>query len=671
MTSNVVVPHFGCDNNLRASPESSLVSTEDPKAGIGRIARQAQAWWPVLKRLGLSFDDVSRIAARAVRNGTGFQAELRVGEQISENDLYRAMAAQVGLRFMEKIDPDRLSVSDEHLLPLLGGTHQRASTSPVFYKVNDGTHLEVIGAEELDLAHLLERVGSEVGIFQRMIVVSPVLLRRALQQKAQHLLGVRACETLAREVPDCSARQVMTAAQKCAILVAALLVPVGFALWPASSLLALHLFCSLFFLACVWLRIAASARAQPPRLPQLEPVPAAELPTYSVLVALYHEAEIVPELIAALGKMVWPRAKLEIKLVCEADDAATLSALRAQPLKPWFEIIEVTAIGPRTKPKALTYALPLTRGAFVVIYDAEDKPHPLQLLDAWQNFRHAPPELACLQAPLVITNTRQGMIQRMFGFEYAGLFRGLLPWLSRRDLLLPLGGTSNHFRRPALEAAGSWDPFNVTEDADLGLRLMRFGYHCGTISYPTFEDAPDTIRDWIPQRTRWFKGWLQTWFVHMRDPARLKREIGWGSFLLVQILFAGLVVSALVHPLMLVTLVVLSAKLMATNLQTGNSLLLVIDTINIACGYAGFLVLGAATLVQRERHAFWRTVVATPVYWLMLSWAAWRAVWQLYARPFHWEKTPHKSSRIEWQSQARQIDEPRSASVMPESGLAG
>ena len=156
--------------------------------------------------------------------------------------------------------------------------------------------------------------------------------------------------------------------------------------------------------------------------------------------------------------------------------------------------------------------LPLASGEFVALYDAEDHPHPKQLLHAWQKFREAPPQVACVQAPLEIANSRAGIVARMFAFEYAALFRGMLPWLSAKRLLLPLGGTSNHFRRSALEEVGSWDPYNVTEDADLGMRLARFGYRIETIACPTWESGRRTFATWLPQRTRWFKGWMT--FAH-------------------------------------------------------------------------------------------------------------------------------------------------------------
>src|SRR5690606_15621773 len=181
-----------------------------------------------------------------------------------------------------------------------------------------------------------------------------------------------------------------------------------------------------------------------------------DMPVYTVLVALYKEAAVVPELLVSLSRLVWPRAKLEIKLVCESDDHETLAAIRALDLRSYVEVVEVPVSLPRTKPKALSYALPLSTGDYVVIFDAEDRPHPYQLVEAWHRFRVSNENLACLQAPLVVTNGNASWLARMFAFEYSALFTIVLPWLARQRLVLPLGGTSNHFRRSALEEAGGW-----------------------------------------------------------------------------------------------------------------------------------------------------------------------------------------------------------------------
>ena len=354
----------------------------------------------------------------------------------------------------------------------------------------DGATSYVIVPDRIGLGHLRRLVAQRPKIAGRLKIAAPGELRAALFSRVRQLLANRATSELFDRFPDLSARIVANAWQ--GSVVGALLVAFPATLWvaPRETWLVLHFFFSFFFLACVGLRFAALLSAGPHRSRATPAVPAAELPVYSVLVALYHEAELVPELVAALEKIDWPKTKLEIKLVCEADDHDTLAALRALALPRNIEVVEVPVYGPRTKPKALAYALPLAGGEFVALYDAEDHPHPKQLLRAWQKFRDSPPEVACVQAPLEIANRGAGIVARMFAFEYAALFRGMLPWLSANRLLLPLGGTSNHFRRAVLEEVGGWDPYNVTEDADLGMRLARFGYRTETIACPTYEVGP-------------------------------------------------------------------------------------------------------------------------------------------------------------------------------------
>jgi cellulose synthase/poly-beta-1,6-N-acetylglucosamine synthase-like glycosyltransferase len=604
---------------------------------------ELEDWLPLLRRLRLSPGDGAYLAAIASRNGTDFQTELLASGLVGEEDFCTALAAELGIRRLDHIDPERLIVSDELALSWLRRESWRI---PIKLAEADGTTSYVLVPERLGIGHLAGLIAAYPKIRARLRLAAPTALRAALLARVRPTLVRSATTSLFDRYPDLSARIVANAWQ--GSIAGALLVALPAALWvaPGDVWVGLHFIFSFFFLACVSLRFAALASVGPQRSHKVPAVPAADLPAYSVLVALYREAEVVPELVAALQRIDWPASKLEIKLVCEADDHVTLAAIRALAPPGNMEVVEVPVFGPRTKPKALAYALPLTSGDFVVLYDAEDHPHPKQLLQAWQKFRESPPDVACVQAPLEIVNRGAGIVARMFAFEYAALFRGMLPWLSGNRMLLPLGGTSNHFRRTVLEEVGGWDPHNVTEDADLGMRLARFGYRTETIACPTWESGPDTLSTWLPQRTRWFKGWMQTWLVHMRDPALLMRELGPASFVIGQILFAGMVLSALAHPFLLLTGVILVIDL-ALARPTGNwkSVLLTIDIVNIACGYLSFLLLGWQTLKLRERFGFWMIVLFTPIYWMLMSVAAWRAVWQLWRRPHHWEKTPHQPLR--------------------------
>ncbi len=362
------------------------------------------------------------------------------------------------------------------------------------------------------------------------------------------------------------------------------------------------------------------------------------LPRYSVLCALYREAAVVEALLAALRRLDYPRARLEIKLVLEADDTETIEAVRAAPPDPAVEVILVPPLGPRTKPKALAMALPFASGELVVVYDAEDRPSPGQLKEAAEIFAAGDARLGCLQAPLTIVNERDGWLARFFAAEYDALFRVLLPSFARAGLPLPLGGTSNHFRRAALDKSLGWDPHNVTEDADLGFRLARRGWRTGTITLPTFEEAPPTFRGWFGQRSRWFKGWLQTLAVLARDPRRLTGEVGLRGIAALAATFVGSLGSALVH-------LVCLAALATSWLVHGPPDWAGPVTGIFALGYAGSILYKSVGLKRAGRLHLAPWLVLLPLAWVVMGLAALRAVLDLWRRPFHWEKTEHGAGR--------------------------
>lgn len=552
----------------------------------------------------------------------------------------RTVAGELRLPFVASIDPDSLIVRERDLQPALT---RPGGIDAAMIESGDGESILLVSPQGAASPGLRSRLLKNPLLATRLQVTTRRTLREAFVARAAPQLLRNARGGLFDRFPELSARVVLNSWQGAVLGAGLLALPAALILAPVATMFVLHGFFSLLFFACVFLRLAAVRHANPGRYAPLKPVNKEDLPIYTILVALRNEAEIVPDLLVALGRLQWPRDKLEIKLICESDDTATLQALEAQSLRSLVEIVKVPPAAPRTKPKALAFALQLAAGDFVALYDAEDRPHPQQLLEAWQRFRTADLQTACLQAPLVISNWNGGMLPRMFAFEYAALFRGLLPWLSRKQLMFPLGGTSNHFRKAALETVGGWDPYNVTEDADLGLRLHRFGFRSETITRPTFEDAPDDLAVWVRQRTRWFKGWLQTWLVHMRAPGLLAREMGPASFLTAQVLFAGMVASALVHPLLILALAGVTAKIAWVGaVDSFDAVLLVVDSLNLACGYLAFLILGRATLTTPERDGFWNVVLWTPAYWLLMSAAAWRSIWQLYRQPHLWEKTPHR-----------------------------
>lgn len=337
-------------------------------------------------------------------------------------------------------------------------------------------------------------------------------------------------------------------------------------------------------------------------------------------------------------------------IAVEADDRETRAAIEARKSRLPITVIPVPSAGPRTKPKALNVALPFARGIFTVIYDAEDRPESDQLRRALQAFRAGGDDLACVQARLSIDNTADSWLARLYTAEYAGQFDVFLPGLTALRLPLPLGGSSNHFYTATLREVGGWDPYNVTEDADLGMRLARFGYRSDMIESSTYEEAPAHIGSWLRQRTRWFKGWIQTWLVHMRQPSRLLRDLGLPGFLAFQLIVGGNVLAALVHPLFMAGLVYSVAR--GAPMWRGDSatvaILAALYGSTVIIGYLTSAFLGWLGLFRRGLLATAWALILTPAHWMLLAVAAWRALGQFLVAPYAWEKTEHglaKSSR--------------------------
>lgn len=612
---------------------------EDGEGAGGRTVREMLApWLPILARLSVPPQVAAGMARRALAADTRFIHELLLSQAVTETALFRALAAELDLAFLDTVDPGAILVAQGRRLESL---RTRQGLRLVLIEREDGTTVHLLADPLVDPAVLRRLLAGNPRLRGDLCVTAPSILRAAVMERSSARLLFDAQHGLLLRSPEFSARTVVSAWQGASAAAVVLVFALLAWLAPAATTLALEFAASSVFIACIGLRLLAWGAAAPPRPLRPLPVDTAQLPVYSVLVALHRESEVVPQLLAALGRLEWPRSRLEIKLVCEADDAETLDALRRYRLRPEMEVVLVPPALPRTKPKALAYALPLCSGDYVTLYDAEDRPDPLQLVEAWQHFQQASPQVACLQAPLVVTNNRASALSAMFAFEYAALFRAILPWLARRGLVVPLGGTSNHFRRAALEEVGGWDAFNVTEDAELGIRLARYGYRTEVIARPTFEEAPETVAVWLPQRIRWFKGWMQTWLVHMREPAALWREIGPASFLVMQIMSLGMVASALFHPFFLGSVLYGTGALFFGAWGGADLAILLVGLGNVLAGYCAFIVLGLATLTPHEKARPVTLALLTPFHWMMLSLAAWVALWEIYRRPHHWSKTPH------------------------------
>lgn len=419
----------------------------------------------------------------------------------------------------------------------------------------------------------------------------------------------------------------------------------------------------------------------PPKAAIPADVPAEMWPMYTVLVPLYREPEVASSILASLQGLDYPRERLDVKLLLEADDPETLPALEKAGLPEWIEVIIAPPAHPKTKPRACNHGLARARGEFLVIYDAEDKPDPDQLKQAAMLFRASPPTTACLQAQLAYHNHAQNLLTRWFAIEYNVWFRRYLSGLERLRVPVPLGGTSNHFRTAVLRQLGGWDPFNVTEDCDLGVRLHVAGHRTRMLDSVTWEEANSRVGNWIRQRSRWLKGYLITHLVWWRRPLWLISRLGpWGAFGFVMSVFCVAALSALNLVLWLSTAVY--GALLAIDLSHGfrlwellasrhpvpqdplsaveplswqmlytgrledpvlgtMSVVFFIAAIALTLGNLAFIVTAAVFGRRPGQQGLLLPALLSPLYWVLISIAAWKGVWEVITKPHYWQKTLH------------------------------
>ncbi len=431
--------------------------------------------------------------------------------------------------------------------------------------------------------------------------------------------------TLADALAFGGAARSLTGTQKAVMAAAVLALALG--LWRAmdATLALLHHLCFAAFAAASLLRLAAALTARRPPMPR--PLRNADLPIYTVIAPLYREAEVAGELVTALERIDYPRDRLQVILVLETDDPETCAVLEDLAPPSFIQVLVAPPGTPRTKPRACNVALERARGELVVIYDAEDRPHPMQLREAAARFAAAPAHLACLQAPLRIEPDSR-FLPAQFALEYALQFEVLQQALARFGAPFPLGGTSNHFRTSVLRAVGGWDPFNVTEDADLGFRLARGGYGLGVLNTPTWETAQPSLGEWLPQRARWIKGYMQTFGVHTRGPNLLRPP----SFAALLATLGISIASAFAHGPLMAWVLTTAALGMPVAAH---------DATLLGAGWATAATAGLMGVRRAGLPVRVRDLVLAPLYWPLQSLAAARALVQLFRRPYHWDKTPH------------------------------
>ena len=499
---------------------------------------------------------------------------------------------------------------------------------------------------------------------------TPTALRSALAEVHREVLLHEAGDRLATRFPRLSARSGLTTWQRWfpAVLLVALVV--GLVRSPTTAIVVTLAVANLLFVTNVVFKTVAvslmpfraahrsrqqleemQARVEAGLSPQWAALPPEdELPVYTVLVPAYDEANVVETLVANLSVLDYPPDKLDVMLLLEADDEATIAAAQAADLPPFVEVVVVPPGTPQTKPRACNYGLSLARGRYAVIYDAEDRPDPGQLKEAVAAFRRdqfeqrhgltSKPPLAVVQASLHYFNADYNVLTRMFAIEYAHWFEAMLPGMDVTRLPLPLGGTSNHFDVDLLRDLGSWDPYNVTEDADAGLRTASAGYRVEMMDSSTGEEACAVTTSWIKQRTRWIKGYMMTAAVNLRDPWRFARETGPLGVISMLGLVAATPLAFLAYPLALALTIAtyIGVQLVGLDLPAW------LTEISVTTFVFGNLMMIVTTALVASWRYTWRIgifAVFGPVYWLLHSVAAWRALHQVLFDPHRWEKTPH------------------------------
>jgi glycosyltransferase XagB len=557
---------------------------------------------------------------------------------------YETYAQHFDLRFVDLISepPDRKLIRADE-------TDLYASRLTMPWRRGDG-RLFIATAEP----------GPETVLFARgrwgndidFVVVSKFDIVYAVQTAFAKALSRRAVFELAELDPQMSARTVFTTPQTLIAYGVLSAILAGLAFSPINTLIFLNIAISIFYLGnfvfkgvLVSVGGGRSADIDETIAVEARALRTEDLPVFTVLVPMFQEAAMLPQLAQALRSIDYPLGKLDIKIVLEAGDRETIEAARALGLEGVFEIIIVPRSEPQTKPKACNFALRFARGEYLVVYDAEDRPEPDQLRKVVATFRRSPANTACLQCRLNYYNASENWLTRMFTLDYALWFDQVLPGLERLGMPIPLGGTSNHFRIDVLRELHAWDPFNVTEDADLGIRIGQKGYRVGVVDSTTYEEASCRTGQWLRQRSRWMKGYMQTLLVHTRRPLHLASSAGPLGFFGFVFFIGGTVLAGLLNPVFwLFYAIWLAASAANIDVIFPQSLLL-LCLFNLLAGNGAFTYLTMLAPIRRgwlELIPFSFTLFA---YWVLISVAAYRALWQLLRHPSFWEKTSHGLSR--------------------------
>ena len=599
------------------------------KPNVSRETRKHEDEISCLEATGFSHELILQARVRAAVLASSPAHILLSEGEIKAFDFYRVFAHHLGVSFTNSPPPFEKRLN------------WAAALTAGAARLSDGRWLLAPQGRALSTLH--DRLSRRPR--HDLVITTPDVFAAAIDHQFGARIADHASTHLAETQPECSAREGFNQGQKA--IVATLTALACFSLID-GGLLWLFL-CAIFSAAIafgVGVRFAAFFASLPKPSAIDPPLREAQLPFYTLLVPLYREANIVASLVSHLKNIDYPVIAHEVLLLVEEEDADTRAALFNEALPPHFRVIIAPQGKPRTKPRALNIGLFHARGELLVIYDAEDRPEPDQLRKSAAAFAAGDEKIACLQASLAIENARDSWLTRLFAIDYAGHFDVLLWGWSRLNLPMPLGGTSNHFRTQTLREAGGWDAWNVTEDADLGLRLARLGYSCRMLASTTWEEAPHHIANWLPQRRRWMKGWMQTCITHTRQPLRLWHELGfWRATHILALLIANTF-----GPLVGIwfTVYVLYLMLDGSFAPRDAWPAMIAHYLWTGLAVSGFISLFLPTLLGAWRRGLFKSLPwlgFRAAHWALMSTASLQGVYELMVRPYHWAKTRHGLSK--------------------------
>ncbi|MDE3193250.1 MAG: glycosyltransferase [Chloroflexota bacterium] len=574
------------------------------------------------------------------RTGVRVGAALVSLGSVTELELAAAIAEQADLPFVDL----RSAEPDPDVARLISPENARElGVLPLW---DDGDSIAVACAEQHDAASLAAIPGL-AGRTLRPVVVTEAALDDALNAVwRDEYLDISATQLLSRS-PEDSARWVLSRGQRAFFVALGIATLAGLIASPVLTITAYVALSTFFYVGFSAYKFYLAYRAMGTTLEidvtaeDLGLLDERDLPVYTILVPVYREARVFPILAKALERLDYPKPKLDVKILLEEDDLETIDVARNAGLPSYVDLLVVPSGGPKGKPKACNYGLIHAKGEYVVIFDAEDIPEPDQLKKAVVAFRKGDERLACVQAKLNYFNRDQNLLTRWFTTEYSMWFDLFLPGLDASHAPIPLGGTSNHFPTARLRELGAWDPFNVTEDADLGMRLYKKGWTTAVIDSTTYEEANSEVYNWIRQRSRWVKGYIQTYLVHMRDPLKLYRQVGFKAFVSFQFVVGGTFFGYLVNPLYWLLTVTWFLFHWGIVREIFPAPVFYLGSIGLYVGNFAFTYLNVAGCLRREYYDMVKYALLSPIYWAFMSVAAWKGMLQLFYKPSYWEKTEH------------------------------